>query len=477
MKHNEKKLVTAFQKTRSRARQAALTLFDIGATEFGATGRAPSVAGYVLALIVLAFAATACYAASIDLGFSADGAYYFARILDDRTFINPTWSRLHAVLVVQWPLVLAVKAGVTSLPVLKALFHLGPYLPFFLSFLICCYASRALNNNALLLFPLASYLLVSLPAASIFIGESHVLAVIVWPILFLLLQPRLTFLDSILLVALLLLMSRTYETAIAAASIFLCLLAVRLSVDSRAARPVLLVATAVTLAALAIALYWSIFPGSAENRTNFIGGLIRPARRHPMLIVSAGSMFLLAWSLCAPRLRMLAVPAFLLAAASITLPAFGLVASAYVSFNMRQLTLTLLPLLLLGAVWFHLRRPNLSARQWVLAGIVFSFLSVGYAASWTEWRDFRRSFMASLEKNVGYVPLELTSIAHHRQRWRWTMPLLSVLWSRDCVRTVILNKPSSEWEPFDPRKQLPLSAYVSYSPPFAYASAHASRCN
>jgi hypothetical protein len=122
---------------------------------------------------------------------------------------------------------LAVKAGVASMPALGTAFHVGLYLPFLLSFVICWYASRPLDDDTLLLFPLASYLLVTLPAASILAGSSHIVAAVAWPILFLLLRPRLTPVDGLLLILLLVVASRSYETAVGLLGICLCLLAAR----------------------------------------------------------------------------------------------------------------------------------------------------------------------------------------------------------------------------------------------------------
>jgi hypothetical protein len=471
---------------RSRARQAAKTLFGIDVPTSAATGSMPAVPAFVLVVILIGFSALAWYATSIDLGFSVDGAYVFSRILDDRTFFDTAgWTRWHADVVLQWPLVLAVNTHITSLAVLKLLYHLGLYLPFILSFAICWNACRGLNNDALLLFPLAGYLLVSLPVASFLAGDSHVLAVIVWPILFLLLRPRLTWRQAVLVIALLLLMSRTYETALGAASIFLCLLGVRLAVDSPSARSVpIAVAAIVTLIIIAIAAYGALFPLHAGNRASFVAGM-GSAGRHPMLLVSAGSIALLVASLASARLRLLAVPAVLLAAGSITLPLLGRTASAGVSFDLRSLTLTLLPVLLLSAIWFHYKRPRLSARQWILTGIICLLLSAGYGASWVAWRDFRHDFVAALRTHSGYVPLDDTPIANSPQRWPWTTSLLSILWSPDCVRTIILNHPGwqraagladQNWEPFDPRTHLPLQSYVPYSVPLAAAAPHAGRC-
>jgi hypothetical protein len=429
----------------------------------------------VLALVVALFSATALYAAWIDLGLSADGALIFTQILD-QGFVISIWSRRYGDLALLWPALLAVKAGVTSVPVLKAVFHLGLYLPFLLSFLICWYASRSLDDDALLLFPLASYLLVALPAASVLVGSSHVVAVVVWPILFLLLRPRLTPLDGILLVALLAVAGRSYETAVASLSVFLCLLIARLWVGSPRSRPILLVAVAAVLIGMVIDVYWAVFlRGPARSR--FVDAMIHCLGCHPMLGFAAGSILLLGVSLCARRLRILALPALVVAAASIALPRSGQVADAVTSFDMRTLTFSLLPVLLIAAIAWQVKRPGLSPREWILAGTTFGLLSVGYAASWTEWREFRRSFRSVLEAHRGYVALDDTPIAHHRQRWAWTAPLLSVLWSGGCVRTVVLNQPGLVFEPFDPYGELPLQRYVAYAPPFAAANPAGARCD
>ena len=44
---------------------------------------------------------------------------------------------------------------------------------------------------------------------------------------------------------------------------------------------------------------------------------------------------------------------------------------------MRSLPLTLLPVLLLAAIWFHYRRPSLSATDWMVTGTILLLLSAG----------------------------------------------------------------------------------------------------
>ena len=149
--------MTTFRNPSSRLRRGVAELLGLGSATCRPSVETPSAANYVLALTVALFSALAWYAGAIDLGFSADGSWMFAQILDQGS-VRDYWSRRYGDLALLWPALLAVKAGVTSVPALGALFHVGLYLPFLLSFLICWYASRPLDDDTLLLFPLASAL-------------------------------------------------------------------------------------------------------------------------------------------------------------------------------------------------------------------------------------------------------------------------------------------------------------------------------
>ena len=77
---------------------------------------------------------------SADTYFASDGSFYFAIILDNATFTNVAPSRAHAEYLTQWPLVLAVRSGVTDLYALEIFFGLGVWFPWILSFALSLYA-------------------------------------------------------------------------------------------------------------------------------------------------------------------------------------------------------------------------------------------------------------------------------------------------------------------------------------------------
>ena len=62
--------MTSSEYTSSRIRRCVEEFFGIGLAESEPGAETPSVAIYMLALIVAMFSATAWYAGSIDLGFS-----------------------------------------------------------------------------------------------------------------------------------------------------------------------------------------------------------------------------------------------------------------------------------------------------------------------------------------------------------------------------------------------------------------------
>lgn len=407
------------------------------------------------------------YAACIELGLSADGAYFFMRALDDGRILVPEPSRVFASVIQMWPVTLAVRAGVTSLPVLKALFHAALYLPFLAAFLICVPVTRALRDDALLLFPLASHLLVSLPASSILAGQNEVLAVVVWPALFLALRERLSRMEGWLLLVLLVLMTRLYESAVLPAMLLFALTAVRQFTPGCRQRGLFAAAAVLSLVTPVLAVYSTFADFTATSQGDFLSALSMPILRHPqmhpMLSLSAFSLALLAAAVFAPvsLRKWLLAGALAGAVAGIALGLWGLTAAANTSFNLRTLTFTLLtPLMLLAVLW-HMRRPVLPAAVLGTGAAVMLLLVAGYAVSWQGWVDYRRAFRAELARDGGYVNIEETPLAMNAQRWRWTPSVLSVLWSGGCVRTMLWTPGNVDW-PVHLRQQFPLQAYVQY---------------
>jgi hypothetical protein len=229
------------------------------------------------------------------------------------------------------------------------------------------------------------------------------------------------------------------------------------------------------MAGLGIAGYLTVFPASPEHRADFLSGLVRDVPRHPMLLISIAAVLALGAAFAAPHRPAVALLPLVLGFASIGLSAAGRIATAGVSFNARSLTGTLLPLLLVAAAFLHSRPIRLGRRGWILAGVTLVTLIGGYVTSWSAWRGFREDFMTVLDTHTGYVPVTETIVGANSQRWRWTTSLLSILWSPQCVRTILVSS-SPGWYPFDPRQSLPLQHTVRYHESFLAASPNATHC-
>ena len=129
---------------------------------------------------------------------------------------------------------LAVRSGITDIPILINWFAFGIYLPYLMLFLICIYALRD-ENEALLLFFLASIVGINLSFDYHLAGEHHVMVTMAWPILFILLRRNtLTLMDGFLLWLLLIMYSRLYEAALIPALIIpLFVLCGSITIDQR----------------------------------------------------------------------------------------------------------------------------------------------------------------------------------------------------------------------------------------------------
>ena len=143
----------------------------------------------------------------------ADGAHEFVRVLEAQDFVSLMWSRHFAFYVFQFPLVLAIKLGVTNLALLRFAFGLGCFLPWPLALLLC----RKISPENFWLAAVgcaAGYLNANTPAIS-----EHILAhALFWPALFVLLFARpLKIFPALILLVMAMGLQFSYES-----QIFLC---------------------------------------------------------------------------------------------------------------------------------------------------------------------------------------------------------------------------------------------------------------
>ncbi|MDB4698468.1 hypothetical protein OAF02_03760, partial [Akkermansiaceae bacterium] len=211
---------------------------------------------------------------SADTYFASDGPFYFAIILDNATFTHVSPSRAHAEYLTQWPLVLAVRSGVTDLKALEIFFGLGVWFPWILSFAISLYATR--ERPALIFFFLISMVSLNLSSWCLIYGEHLTLLLLVWPIFYFgIMRRRLTFLEQLLTALLLVAHLKLYETALVSGVIFTFIFTFRSWLEKnpreRWGSGVL---ASLALASVVIAVTWIIFPRDLENRGHFLGAIV-----------------------------------------------------------------------------------------------------------------------------------------------------------------------------------------------------------
>jgi hypothetical protein len=137
--------------------------------------------------------------------------------------------------------------------------------------------------------------------------------------------------------------------------------------------------------------------------------------------------------------------------------------SAYVSFSSRTLSLTLLPLLLSIAIisWHYRIDINNRFNLGIFAAFIL-IMVIGNVRFSSDWSTFRQDVIDLVKNKHGFIPIEHTHLRDNPYRWSWNNSQLSLVWSRECARAILLNPQDISWEPFNPRQTLVLKRYVEY---------------
>lgn len=399
---------------------------------------------------------------SADTYFGSDGPFYFAIILDNATFTNIAPSRAHAEILTQWPLVLAVRAGMTDLKALEVMFGLGIWFPWVLGFVVSLYATR--ERPMMIFFFLISLASLNLAGWCLIYGEHMVLLSLSWPIFFFaILRRPLNGLEQVLVALLLVAHLKFYETTVISGSIFAVIFAFRTWLGATAREKWGSgIFTTLALASVLIAAYWILFPRDPENRGHFLGAIIG-SLAHPYPWMGVFFVVLTAWGYVFSSSRAI------LAAwvTPLVIGVFSLFSPGIwggISFSTRTMTLTALPLLMLVAFMASLSNFEMT-KKWALSvSALVIGLSLLHVRHLQSWLDFRAEFQALLKAEKGFVnPADHGDIDH----WGWTNPLLSYVWSEGEVEAVILNRNFEDgYEPFDPFTEMVMGKYLARKPDF-----------
>jgi hypothetical protein len=199
----------------------------------------------------------------------ADGAHEFIRVLEAQGFVALMWSRHFAFYIFEFPLVLAIKMGVTNFAWLRLAFGLGCFLPWPIA-LAACYWISPKNFWLAAASCAAGYLNTAFMA----VGE-HILAhALFWPSLFVILFARPLKPAAIAI----LLISATGMLFSYESQLFLCIPLALLALwrareeNNRWGWTVFLVAAALFIAGITVGLCGVLMPELQANFSGFKAG-------------------------------------------------------------------------------------------------------------------------------------------------------------------------------------------------------------
>lgn len=403
---------------------------------------------------------------SVDTYFSGDGCFYFTIILGKEGFTNISPSRVHAEFLSQWPLVWAVKAGITNLAVLEVFFGLGLWFPWLLGFALSLYATR--ERPSLVFFYLISLASLNLAGWCLLYGEHMVLLSLAWPIFFLgILRRSFTRLEQVLVLGLLVIHMRLYETAVVSGTIFTVIFAFRAWLGkSPSERWGNVLFMGLALASVFIALGSIVFPRDLSNRGHFLKAIV-DSLGHPYPWMGLFFVVCKVWGSIFSSKKILTAGWVLpLSIGILSLFTGGIMSG--ISFSTRALTLTVLPILMVCAGVVSLSR--FSFRKGCLLSVLALVcgLSILHLRHLERWVDFRAEFKEILKTERGIVkPVDHDNINH----WGWTNGILSYVWSEGEVEAIIVNTREEGYEPFLAREEVLIGKYLTKKPDFLEAPA------
>ena len=407
--------------------------------------------------------------------FYGDGANYFLTLLKEKNFIfEYDFPRHYAHYFTQFPLVILIRIfNVKDLEILSYAFSLGLYFPQFIS-LWLCYSITKTKNIYFMLFPIISIFGIYMNVSFMSVHESHVIANIFWPILFyLVLKDEFTWRDSIALLVLGVVFTRSYESAAIWGLILLAVLVLKMRErwrnTSLHTKVVRLILSALFIVSIIIAAYSIIFPLNPANRDSFLSSF-------PAIFVHLPAMlsfvYIVILSLCIffpdfPKSVLFKFIFALLVIATTFISLTPLImpelTKPYLQYPARVHMTYMLPLISLVAFFVLRGTIVISEFTWKKIAVVIAFLVIGqttwHILATKQWDGFCRVFRNELVKNNGVVPFEDTILINNRignqligvMAWCWENPTLSILLAKDQdVKTIILNPSSNTWQPFDP---------------------------
>jgi hypothetical protein len=410
--------------------------------------------------LLLLYAVHAASALWTERALWLDGAYYFTRLLENQGFVLGDGSRAGADVLVQIPIVVALRAGLTDLPWLKLLFALPPFLMAPLSLGACLWMAGPRKD--LLIYPLATLAAGLMNTELLVIHESRAAAALFWPALFGLVDPlkrtstlAVGFLAGVPFIA-------SYESAVALGPI-LIFAAVRRTggEDSPARRRLLWAFLTSAVFATLVAAQSILRPTHPANLASFEsswrvaaepGALSLQLSLFVLALLALAALFPRAWHPWVALSATVVVGLAVLQALSD--PEHVAVTAQY---RARVVNVVLPIVAALPALFIRLG-PEMERTARRGLGLLFAAQVVFQLQLTSQWHSFREESRERLACVRGLAPVDLALRSGLERRrispeWMhgWHHPTLSLLDRAGSVRALLGRaRGYTEWQPFDP---------------------------
>jgi hypothetical protein len=412
------------------------------------------------------------------------------RILLKHGFNFEEPGRRAAEILYQWPVVLAVRLGVTDLATLARLYTIGCCYLVFAS-VIASWALLPAARKPLLLFPVLTILVAWLASCYASMVESHALVLWFWPALFALLFRHLErWWDLVVVVGLSLPMAVLYPTVVLLAPVLagVALWRCRRRALERFGGVWIAVAIWFVLVT-ALAAFLIVTPRDTVNRDSFLAQIEALAFLYvrgegvnwplALALVALPLLLVCAWRpTLANRWVRLWLPPYLLLAAFTALAPIVAVSSfvpnlqhAARAWEAPAVALLLPPLF--AHLSGRLRLDGTSRRLVLLVVVILAAGQITWQiAATAQWSGRLSLFRDVVAGGSGLMPIDATPLAQRRiglqvvkpLEWGWTNPLLSIMLAPGGhVAAIVAARPG--WQPFDPSRpdDLPRLPGIDYT--------------
>lgn len=417
-----------------------------------------------LGLLLTILALTVFHILSLR-GLYADGSSFLVKMLTSGTFEDWDRARRFAQLLLQLPVVLALKAGVENIQLLAVLHSLGL---FGLPALLWLMGLLRLRDEALFWPFFVVYAVISMNAGFFAIGEFNLAyALVGYSFAVLISQKNINTIQGILLVLVAVALVCSYEALIFLGPLLYWAAMRRVNwSDRRPANFWLLLATLCYACATFNSLWSILYPRSPGNLSGAMAGLMQLLANKQLLISAlvTGLYFLLVFFKFNSITRTIVAGVSLLLSALLFLPEFWSSPSEHyaarspVGLLMWGLFSGLLLVRMANKSWIFNTANIQEAKKlvWIIPCVLFAGLLSADVYHTMGHARFIDRFETFVNANQGFHAIEETPIDSEIYGWSWPQPSLSLLLREDADKAVILNrKDYLGWQPYQPTKSLP----------------------